>query len=214
MTSTKFPDLALAQMGQSEWGRRLQGDYRDVLHEAEEIARAAAGDRHGMVGYGVLHLYEGDPREGTKLLVPFGNLITDAGDLYVAGKVITGIAPAAPSAPTAASGMKLGTGTTAASKTDAGCVTYLSGSNNPFDASFPATVNLGSTLGVNAQYKTTWPAGDSTNAALREAIICNDAATDADSTAPNTYARIVYSNVDKAAADSLGLTWNWKYLGA
>jgi hypothetical protein len=24
----------------------------------------------------------------------------------------------------------------------------------------------------------------------------------------------VYSNIDKQAADSLAITWNWKYLGA
>jgi hypothetical protein len=67
---------------------------------------------------------------------------------------------------------------------------------------------------VNAQYKTTWAAGDVTEAALREVIICNDAGTDADSTAANTYSRAVYSNIDKQAADSLAITWNWKYLGA
>ena len=193
----------------------IRSDFRAAMHEAFDQACALRDDRAGVIGYGVAHLYEGDdPREGLKLLVPFGNLITDAGDLYAAGKVITGISPANPSAPTAASGMKLGTGSTAASKTDAGCVTYVSGSNNPFDASFPATVNLGSTLGVNAQYKTTWAPGDVTNAALREVIICNDAATDADSSAANTYSRSVYSNIDKQAADSLAITWNWKYLGA
>jgi hypothetical protein len=193
---------------------RIDRDIRDAIHDAFGLAHASRSDRGGIVGYGIAHLYEGNIHDGTKLIVPFGNLITDAGDLYAAGKVITGISPANPSAPTAASGMKLGTGSTAASKTDAGCVTYETGSNNPFDASFPATVNLGSTLGVNAQYKTTWAAGDVTEAALREVIIVNDAGTDADSTAANTYSRAVYSNIDKQAADSLAITWNWKYLGA
>jgi hypothetical protein len=128
--------------------------------------------------------------------------------------IIALVTPVAPAQPTKANGMKLGTGSTAAAKTDAGLITYLSGSNNPFDASFPATVNLGSTLGVNAQYKTTWPAGDSTNAALREVAIVNDAGTDADSTAPNTYSRAVFTLIDKQAADSLAITWNWKCLGA
>jgi hypothetical protein len=144
-----------------------------------------------------------------------GNLITDAGDLYIAGKVITGISPANPSAPTAMSGMKLGTGTTAVAKSGAGgaLVTYISGSNNPFDSAFPVTQNLGAGLGVNAQYKTTWPAGDTTNAAITEAVIVNDAATDATSTAANTASRIVFTAINKTASDSLVITWNHKFLG-
>lgn len=145
-----------------------------------------------------------------------GNLITDAGDLYYASKAIVGISPANPSAPTAMSGMKLGTGTTAVAKSGAGAalVTYISGSNNPFDASFPATQNLGGGLGVNGQYKTTWPAGDTTNAAITEAVIVNDAGTDATSTAGNTAHRIVFSAINKGASDTLVITWNAKFLGA
>jgi hypothetical protein len=143
------------------------------------------------------------------------NLITDAGDLYYAAKAITGIAPASPAAPTAMSGMKLGTGTTAAAKSGAGAalVTYISGSNNPFDASFPATQNLGAGLGVNGQYKTTWAAADVTNSAITEAVIVNDAATDATSTAANTTHRVVFTAINKTASDSLVITWNAKMLG-
>jgi hypothetical protein len=143
------------------------------------------------------------------------NLITDAGDLYYAAKAITGIAPASPAAPTAMSGMKLGTGTTAAAKSGAGAalVTYISGSNNPLDASFPATQNLGAGLGVNGQYKTTWAAADVTNSAITEAVIVNDAATDATSTAANTTHRVVFTAINKTASDSLVITWNAKMLG-
>jgi hypothetical protein len=143
------------------------------------------------------------------------NLITDAGDLYYAAKAITGIAPASPAAPTAMSGMKLGTGTTAAAKSGAGAalVTYISGSNNPFDASFPATQNLGAGLGVNGQYKTTWAAADVTNSAITEAVIVNDAATDATSSAANTTHRVVFTAINKTASDSLVITWNAKMLG-
>lgn len=144
------------------------------------------------------------------------NLITDAGDLYYAGKAIASVAPASPSAPTAMSGMKLGTGTTAAAKSGAGAalVTYITGSNNPFDASFPATQNLGAGLGVNGQYKTTWAAGDVTNSAITEAVIVNDAATDATSTAANTSHRVVFTAINKTASDTLVITWNAKFLGA
>lgn len=144
-----------------------------------------------------------------------GNLITDAGDLYYAGMAIALVTPAAPAQPTKMSGMKLGTGTTAVAKAGAGAalVTYISGSNNPFDATWPQTQNLGAGLGVNGQYKTTWPAGDTTNAAITEAVIVNDAATDATSTAANTAQRIVFTAINKGASDTLVITWNAKFLG-
>lgn len=143
------------------------------------------------------------------------NLITDAGDLYYAGMAIALVTPAAPAQPTKMTGMKLGTGTTAAAKAGAGgaLVTYISGSNNPFDASFPATQNLGAGLGVNGQYKTTWAAGDVTNAAITEAVIVNDAATDATTTAANTAHRVVFTAINKTASDTLVITWNAKFLG-
>src|SRR5215207_3151307 len=143
------------------------------------------------------------------------NLITDAGDLYYAGMAIALVTPATPAQPTKMTGMKLGTGTTAASKAGAGAalVTYITGSNNPFDASFPATQNLGAGLGVNGQYKTSWLAGDVTNAAITEAVIVNDAATDATSTAANTSHRVVFTAINKTSTDSLVITWNAKFLG-
>jgi hypothetical protein len=143
------------------------------------------------------------------------NLITDAGDLYYAGMAIALVTPAAPAQPTKMTGMKLGTGTTAAAKSGAGAalVTYITNSNNPFDATFPVTVNLGAGLGVNGQYKTTWGPGDVTNAAITEAVIVNDAATDATSTAANTAHRIVFTAINKTASDTLVITWNAKFLG-
>jgi hypothetical protein len=143
------------------------------------------------------------------------NLITDAGDLYYAGMAIALVAPAAPAQPTKMTGMKLGTGTTAAAKSGAGAalVTYESGSNNLFDASFPVVQNLGAGLGVNGQYKVTWAAGDVTETALTEAVIVNDAAADATSSAANTSHRVVFSAINKTASDTLVITWNAKFLG-
>jgi hypothetical protein len=184
----------------------------DALHAAYAAARSLVADRTGIVGYGIAELFDGDGKR--KQLVPFHNLITDAGDLYIAGKIITAIAPASPSAPTAANGMKLGTSSTAATKTDAGLGTYLTASNVAFDASYPQTANLGSTLGVNAVYKTTWAAGVATSATINEVAIVNDQATNADSTAANTYSHAVLTTVNKTATDSLAVTWNWKCLGA
>jgi hypothetical protein len=143
------------------------------------------------------------------------NLITDAGDLYYAGMAIALVTPAAPAQPTKMTGMKLGTGVTAASKAGAGAalVTYKTASNLAFDASFPATQNLGAGLGVNGQYKTTWGAGVATDAALTEAVIVNDAAANATSTAANTAHRVVFTAINKTASDSLVITWNAKFLG-
>lgn len=186
---------------------------RDALHEAWAMARQLPKDQ-GMVGYGIAHLIDGDGK--TKQLIPFANLITTAGDEYYAKKGIVGIAPASPSAPTAASGMKLGTGGTAAAKSGAGAalVTYETGSNNPFDSTFPSAAAVGGDTGWNATYKTTWAAGDVTDGALTEVVIVNDAATDATSTAANTYSRALISSVNKTASDSLAITWNHKFLGA
>jgi len=144
-----------------------------------------------------------------------GNLITDAGDLYYAGMAIALVTPAAPAQPTKMTGMKLGTGATAVAKAGAGAalVTYISGSNNPFDATWPVTHNLGAGLGVNGQYKTSWAAGDVTNAAITEAVIVNDAATDATTTAANTAHRITFTAINKTASDTLVITWNAKFLG-
>jgi hypothetical protein len=186
----------------------------DALHAALDEARALRPDGVGMVGYGIAELLDGDGR--LKLIVPFGNLITDAGDAYIAAKTIVGIAPASPSAPTAANGMKLGTGATAVAKSGAGgaLVTYLTASNVAFDASYPQTANLGAGLGVNAVYKTTWAAGVATNSAITEVAIVNDQASNLTSSAANTYSRALPSSINKGASDSLAITWNWKSLGA
>lgn len=178
----------------------------------------------GVKGYGIIELFRDiDPERPRELWkadmeIPFANLITDAGDLYIAQAVIRGVGPANAGAPSPAlpNGMKLGTGTTAAAKNGAGgaLVTYLTASNVAFDASFAATNNLGAGLGVEARYKTTWGAGVATNAAITEAAIVNDQASNATSSAANTTSRIVFTAINKGASDSLAITWAWKFLGA
>jgi hypothetical protein len=187
----------------------------DALHAAYDAARELVADRSGTVGYGFMELRDESTRR-TKLIVPFSNLITDAGDLYLAGKAIAAIAPASPSAPTAASGMKLGTGSTAVAKNSTGSAltTYLTGSNAAFDATYPQTANLGAGLGVNAVYKVTWAAGTATSSTINEVAVVNDAATNATSTSANTYSRALLTTVNKTASDSLACTYNWKNLGA
>lgn len=185
----------------------------DALHTALSMARELGTDGIGLVGYGVVHLQD---RLGmTKELVPFANLITDAGDLYYAGKAITAIAPASAGAPTAAVVMKLGTGTVAAAKngTNSALGAYITGSNQAFDATYPQTANLGAGLGVNAVYKTTWAAGSATNGAISEAVIANSNA-DATATQGNTYSRVTFTAVNKGPSDTLAITWNHKFLGS
>lgn len=187
--------------------------YKDLLREELNLA-ADLVDGHGIVGYGIVELF--DERGRLKELQGFHNLITDAGDLYVAGKIITLIPPANAAAPTAANGMKLGTGATAVAKAGAGgaLVTYKTASNVAFDATYPQTANLGAGLGVNSVYKTTWIAGVATDAALAECVIVNDQATNATTTVANTYSRFLFaSTINKGASDSLAVTWNWKALG-
>lgn len=143
------------------------------------------------------------------------NLITDIGDAYYAAKAIAGISPANASAPTPVTGMKLGTGTTSVAKSGAGAalVTYISGSNLGFASTYPQTANLGAGAGVNAVYRCSWGAGVATANAIAEVVIVNDSSTDATSTAANTIARGLMTPFDKAAGDSLVITWNHKNLG-
>lgn len=179
----------------------------DELHSALEMSRGLA-EPGGMVGYGVAELRR---ESGELIRVPFTNLITDYGDQYNARKLIVGVSPANAAAPTAASGMQIGSGSTAVAKAGAGAamVTLLAGV--AFDSTYPQVVDLGSGLGWNAVYRATFPAGTGTGT-IAEATITNGAVGTA-STSGNTISRALLS-ITKAAGDSLTLTWNHKQLGA
>lgn len=137
------------------------------------------------------------------------NLITQVGDQYY-GERASGIG----GAPAQATGMKIGTGSTAASKTGAGAalVTYLAASNKVFDGGFPASSLNGSSRQI--QWKVSWGAGVINGSALREVVITNDAAVDATSTAANTYSRALFGPMTLGVADTLAITWNHLLLGA
>jgi hypothetical protein len=186
---------------------RLQDSFVLQMLRKRSVEDLAAGQ-----GLAVIRLYDEHGRVREQVVT---NLITDAGDLYAASKVIVGISPANPTAPTAVNGMKLGTGVTAVAKSGAGAalVTYKTGSNVVFDATYPQAVNLGAGLGVTAVYRTTWGPGVATDAALTECVIVNDQASNATSTAPNTISRIVFTAIPKAAPDTLTIAWSHKFLG-
>lgn len=157
------------------------------------------------------------PNGELKLSETFNNLITDAGDLYYATRGAAAVVPAVPADATKVTGMKLGTGVTATSKAGAGAalVTYKSATNVVFDATYPQISNLGSGLGVQIVYRTTFGAGIGTDVALAEVVIVNDAASNATSSAANTISRVLFpSTINKGASDTLAVTWNHKFLGA
>jgi hypothetical protein len=133
------------------------------------------------------------------------NAVTEIGDrMYAERGAGVGSAPAVPT------GMKLGTGSTAVTKTGAGAVltAYLGGSAQPFDATYPTSALNGTARRIT--YRTTFAAGEGTSAVpITEAVLVNEALTDATSAAGATVARLLLSTPvpSKAAADSLTLTW-------
>lgn len=145
------------------------------------------------------------------------NLITDAGDLYQATRIAAGVNSNGVSQPTLLTGMKLGTGTTAAAKNGTGSalITYLTASNRVLDAGYPQVANLGAGQGVNVVYRVTWPAGTATSSSINEVALVNDSGTNANSTAANTVSRGVFgTTINKLSTESLEVTWNHKQQGA
>jgi len=137
------------------------------------------------------------------------NIITSYGDQVYAdrGAGVSGM----PAAPT---GMKLGTGGTAVAKTGAGAalVTYLANSQQAFDASYPQ----GSTSGGRiVTYRVTYAAGKASSAtAITEAVIVNEALTDATSAVGATVARVLLTGIgSKGASDTLTVTWTHTLTG-
>jgi len=168
---------------------------------------AGKGDHTRIKSHAIIQLFGPDGELKHEQRVD--NLITTACDEYYAKRGGAGVSPAAPADVTKVDGMKLGTGATAAAKSGAGAalVTYESGSNNPFDSTFPDFVDLSGDTGWQIRYRTTWAAGDVTEAALTEAVITKDSTTDATSTAANTISRVVFSAINKTASDTLIVTW-------
>jgi hypothetical protein len=190
----------------------MRNDAR--ITDAVQIAMGRARDLTngvGLVGYGIIEL-TGEDGE-LKSVQPFANLVTTAGDQYYAKMGIVGVSPAAATAPTLAARMKLGTGTTAAAKSGAGAVLVTWLNTSAFDATFPSTAAVGGDTGWNATYKTTWAAGTATNSAITEATISTDT-TGAVGLAADTISRVVFTAVNKAAGDTLAITWSHKFLGA
>lgn len=190
----------------------------DEVRFTLERAREEASDL-GLKGFGVAHLLS--PRGELMDVVPFVNLITNAGDLYYATRGVAGVSPASVADATKMTGMKLGTGTTAVGKSATGAAniesgTYISGSNVAFNTSYPQVTAVGTNAGYYAVYQCVWPgSGGLSNANINEVVIVNDSASNAYSTVANTISRAVLSStVNKGTNDVLTITWNHKFLGS
>jgi hypothetical protein len=179
----------------------------DTLTGAAGYNRGPADDAglHGLVTAEVF-----DAAGNLKQRVQTTNLVTQVGD-QVYGERGAGVGAIA--APT---GMRLGTGTTAAAKTGAGAaiVTYVSGSSLAFDATYPQSALNGASRRIT--YRRTWAAGVATATGIAEVVITNEAGpTNVAGTAANTTARALLSSaVNKEAGDSLVVTWTHDLLGA
>lgn len=167
-------------------------------------------DRGGIVGEVTLECF--DPEGNVRWTHKTHNIITTVGDNYYAAMSMALVSPAATPQPTKVSCMKLGaSGTPTAdgkSGNGAGIETYVTGSNNAFDSTYPSVASNVIT------YRTTWAAGDSTNTTLSNVAICF---TNADSTsaAADCIARAVISPVrNKQSGDTLIATWTHTFLGA
>lgn len=180
---------------------------------SEDLDTAVISQPMGLTGWLVIELHDEDGN--LKHYQALKNLVTTAGDLYYATRGAAGVVPAAVTDATKMTGMKLGTGVTAAAKSSGGAAlgTYIT-SNVVFDAAFPTVTANGGDTGYNINYRVTWPAGTSTNAAITEVAIVNDAGTNLTSTAGNTIARATFTAVNKGASDSLTISWSHLFLGA
>ncbi len=138
------------------------------------------------------------------------NLVTDYGDEHVGERMYDDTFDIV-------TGMRLGTGATAASKAGAGAaiVTYETGSNEDLDA-VPVGVDKGAGLGWRVPHICTWIAGDVVESALAEVVLSDETPlTDVAGVVGDTVARFVFgSTIDKQAGDSLEVTWNVDFLGA
>jgi hypothetical protein len=138
------------------------------------------------------------------------NLVTDYGDQHVGERMWDNTFDEV-------TGMRLGTGATAASKSGAGAaiVTYITGSQEALDAA-ASGADKGAGLGWRITHVCTWIAGDVTNGAIAEVVLTDETPiTDVAGVVGDTVARFVFgATIDKQAGDSLVVTWQVDFLGS
>lgn len=164
-------------------------------------------DTSRIKGFGVVEVHDeiGNLRQS----VSFENLITQVGDQVYAE---LGSGAGTPDVPT---GMRLGTGATAAAKTGAGAaiVAYTTGSALAFDATYPQSALNGSAREIT--YRRTYAAGEATENGIVEAVITNEnPLTGVAGTTANTVSRATFTAVNKGAGDTLTITWTHSFEAA
>jgi hypothetical protein len=135
------------------------------------------------------------------------NLVTDKGDDFFKSAIYT--------AAYSTWGMKLGTATTEASKSGAGSFVavadYVSGSAKALDDSTPkqgAAANI-------VQFRRVWAAGEGTSDGINRVGLVDNTTDAGEADATHTVAMSVFTAaINKAAADTLTVTWNITLLGA
>jgi hypothetical protein len=168
---------------------------------------SVAVNKAGISGLLVVELV--GPDGEVKSLREYKNLITEVGDRYYAER-----AAGVSGAPAVATGMQLGTSTTAPAKSGTGSsiVTLIASSLVALNPTVPT-----SALSAGARrlgYSCSWAAGVATNATINEIALVNQAvATQTVAPAANTIARALIS-VNKGASDVLNVTWYHDLLGA
>ena len=164
-------------------------------------------DHAGIYGHGVVELH--GPDGALKQRVEFENLVTQVGDQYI-GERAAGLA----GMPAAITGMQLGTGTTAVAKTGAGAAIVTLVAASLVAVGTPVSSLSGSSRRI--AYATTWAAGTATATGISEVVMTNQATgTQTAAGAAATMARALLSpTVNKAAGDSLSVTWNVDVLGS
>ncbi len=135
------------------------------------------------------------------------NLVTDQGDAFFKSAIYT--------AAYTAWGMKLGTATTAAAKSGAGSFVavadYVAGSAKALDDSTP---KQGAAANV-VQFRRLWAAGEGTSDNINRVGLVDNTTDAGEADATHTVATSVFSAaINKAAADTLTVTWNITLLGA
>lgn len=167
----------------------------------------------GIHGWGLVATYGAN--QALQELLLFNNLITNKGDQYYAERAAGIAAP-----PAQVTGMQLGTGgATAASKNGAGAaiVTLVANSLVAIDGGFPTSNGLqAGTTACRIQWKTSWAAGVATANGINEVALVNQSTgTQTAAPAGSTIARAVLgTTVNKAAEDTLAITWNNDLLGS
>lgn len=135
------------------------------------------------------------------------NIVTSQGDKFAAAAMYT--------AAYTGWGMKLGTATTAASKSGAGSyiatADYVSGSAKALDDGTP---KAGATNDI-VQFRRLWAAGEGTSSNINRVAITDNTTNAGEADETHTFAISVFSSaINKGADDTLTVTWNVTFLGA